>query len=222
MTIAPTETEIVLPEAAPESRPRASDLLAAAAAGDPATTVSVAELVTMLGERGFGLLLIAFGLINCVPVPPGISSLAGIPMLLVALQMVLGRHAPWLPKSVLRREFKRGDIARAVTRARPLLNRIEKLCKPRQAGLFRVVNPRLIGAFVAVLSLSVMIPLPFTNFLPSLATVIIAVAMIEMDGLLLTLGVALGLGALAFSTVVTATVAGAAWLGLKALFGAGL
>jgi hypothetical protein len=198
---------------------RASEVLMAAAVDGQSATITVAEIIQALDRRAFGLLLILFGLMNCVPVPPGISSLIGIPLVLVALQMVAGWPAPWLPRVVMRREFRRADVVRVLQSARPVLLRIEKLCRPRYLQVFRMGSTRALGAFLALLAACVIIPLPFTNFLPSLATVIVAVAVIELDGLLLAFGIAFGLGAIAFSATVTAGVAGMLLLGLKALFG---
>jgi len=197
---------------------RASDVLMAAAIGGQSQTVTVGEIVAALRERGFGLLLIALGLLNCVPGPPGLSSLVGFPLLLVALQMLAGWPAPWLPHALTRREFRRADAVRMVTATRPLLLRIEKLCRPRHVGVFRVASTRLLGGFIALLAVCVMIPLPFTNFFPSLAAVIIAVAMIELDGALLGLGIAVGIGAIVVSATITAGVVGMLLMGLKALF----
>jgi hypothetical protein len=217
MSSDPIVSNTLIPPAGAPGR-RASDVLMAAAVGAQSRSISFAELVEALGERGFGLVLILLGLVDCVPLPPGISSLVGIPLLLVALQMLVGRHMPWLPQSIGRRELRRSDVVRMVSGAQPLLLRIERLCRPRHATVFRVASTRVLGGFIALLALCVMIPLPFTNFLPSLATVVIAVAMIELDGLLLGLGVAFGVGAIAITVVVTAGVAGMLLIGLKALF----
>lgn len=197
---------------------RASDVLMAAAVGGLSQTITVAEIVEALGRRAFGLLLILLGLLNCVPAPPGVSSLIGFPLLLVALQMVAGWPAPWLPRAIMRREFRRADVVRMVEAAQPMLTRIEKLCRPRYLQIFRVGSTRLLGVFVALLAICVMIPLPLTNFFPSLATVIIAVAIIELDGLLLAVGLVFGVAAIALSAVITAGVAGMLLMGLRALF----
>lgn len=210
---APQTTSAVVPGR------RASDVLMAAAVNGQGLTVTVGELAGALSERAFGLLLILLGLVNFVPMPPGLSSVVGFPLLLLALQMLAGRHVPWLPRFIMRRELRRADLVRMVKTAQPMLLRIEKLCRPRYVQVFRIASTRVLGGFLALLALCIMIPLPFTNFFPSLATVIVAVAMIELDGLLLGLGVAVGLGAIGFSAAVTAGVVGMLLMGLKALFG---
>ena len=64
-------------------------------------TLTIGDIVEALGDRAMAILLILFCLPNCVPVPPGVGLVFGFPMLLVALQMVVGRHKPWLPAAVL-------------------------------------------------------------------------------------------------------------------------
>jgi hypothetical protein len=197
---------------------RASDVLMAAAVSEQSQTVTVAEIVTALGERGFGLLLILLGLLNCVPGPPGLSSLVGFPLFLVALQMLAGWPAPWLPRAIMRRELRRADVVRMVHAAQPLLLRIEKLCRPRYEQAFRIFSMRVLGGFIVLLAICVMIPLPLTNFFPSFATVVIAVALIEKDGVLLGLGIVIGAASIALTAVLTAGVVGMLIVGLKALF----
>jgi len=183
-------------------------------------TVSVGEIVAAFGERGFGLVVLLFALIGIMPGPPGFSSLIGLPFLLVAVQMMIGYPTPWLPRAILRREYRRSDLMRLTERAQPVLRRLEKLCRPRMQGLFRLLPPALLGALMSLLALCVMIPLPLTNSVPSFAAVILAIAIIGADGLLLLVGIAAGFGAIALTATIVAATAGVALMGLRALFGA--
>ena len=182
--------------------------------------VSVGDILHAFGERGFGLVILLLALINTVPVPPGISSLVGIPLLFLAVQMVIGHSEPRLPALIRNREYRRSDLLRLLDRAQPILRRIEKICRPRFEALFGVLTPRVLGVLICVLAVCVMIPLPFTNSLPSFAAVILAVAIIGADGLLLLVGIAAGLGAITATFLITGAAIGVAILGLEALFGA--
>ena len=58
------------------------------------------ELVTAFGERGFGALFLFLGLLSLViGWIPGSTTILGIPMLLLAVQLVFRRNEPWLPRS---------------------------------------------------------------------------------------------------------------------------
>ncbi len=200
----------------------ASQVLRDIAVANPAEieTVSIGEIVGAFGERGFGLAIFLFALPSIVPGPPGMSSIVGLPFLLIAVQMMFGKATPWLPDAILRREYKRSDLLRLVERAQPVLLRVERVCRPRLPATFRVLPPRVLGTFISLLALCVMIPLPLTNSLPSVAAVVLAIAIIGADGLLLVAGIAAGFGAIAITFIITGAAIGAVVLGLRALFGA--
>jgi hypothetical protein len=198
---------------------RASEVLRAAAEGSDSEFISIREIVDAFGERAFGFVIILFSLPNCVPAPPGVLSIFGVPVLLFALQMALGRHKPWLPKKILDKQFRRADLVSVLDKAAPKLAMVERLLKPRATFMFSPLMDRVFGMFVALLSLSVILPLPGTNYLPAFATVFLAMALIEEDGVVLGLGALLGIAGLILTTIIVSALSGAIYLGLKAVFG---
>jgi hypothetical protein len=202
-----------------DARPRASDVVLDVASSGGGETVTLNAIVAAFGERTYGLVLILLGIVNMVPGPPGMSTVIGFPLLLVALQMAAGRPRPWLPQALLKREYKRTEIVRLVHSAQPVLNRIEAFCRPRLTFAFRVLPDQVLGAFVVLWAICVMIPLPFTNSPPSLAIVIVAIALVEADGLLLLAGLVVGLIALSITIVVTGSVAGLGVMAARMFFG---
>jgi hypothetical protein len=198
---------------------RASDVLLDVASASNGETVTLNDIVAAFGERTYGLVLILLGVVNMVPGPPGMSTVIGFPLLLVALQLAAGRPRPWLPQALLKREYKRTELVRVVHSAQPVLTRIEAFCRPRLTFAFRMLPEQVLGAFVVLWAICVMIPLPFTNTPPSLATVIVAIALVEADGLLLLAGIAAGLVALSITVVVTGSVAGLGVMAARTFFG---
>jgi hypothetical protein len=205
--------------APPTAHRRASEVLRAAAEGSNAEYISIREIVDAFGERAFGFVIILFSLPNCVPAPPGVLSIFGVPVFLFAVQMALGRHKPWLPRKILDKQFKRADLVSVLDKAAPKLAMVERLLKPRATFLFSPLMDRLFGIFVALLALSVILPLPGTNYLPAFATVFLAMALIEEDGVVLGLGTLLGIAGLVLTTIIVTALSGAIYLGLKAIFG---
>jgi hypothetical protein len=204
---------------APLAHKRASDVLRAAAEGANTEFISIREIVDAFGERAFGFVIILFSLPNCVPAPPGVLSIFGVPVLLFAIQMALGRHKPWLPRRILDKQFRRADLVAVLDKAAPKLAMVERLLKPRATFLFSPLMDRVFGVFVALLSLSVILPLPGTNYMPAFATVFLAMALIEEDGVVLGLGALLGVGGLILTTIIISALSGAIYLGMKAIFG---
>jgi hypothetical protein len=170
-------------------------------------SITLGEIINAFGERAFGLVLILFSLPNCVPAPPGIAGIVGTPVLIFGIQMMLGHKHPWLPKFILRRSVSVAKFKRLIDVAEPRLQKLERLCRPRLTQLFSVFGDRMIGLFAFLVALSVLIPFPGTNFPPSIALVIVSIAVIEEDGYLLIGGYLIGLAGLAY----TATVLGASY-----------
>jgi hypothetical protein len=196
----------------------ASDVLRAVINSAKGETVSIGEIIEAFGERAFGFVLILFSLPNCVPAPPGIAGIVGTPVLIFGIQMMLGHKHPWLPRFIRRQTVSLSKFKRLIDLAEPKLRWLESWCKPRLIQLFSVVGDRMIGLFAFLAALSVLIPFPGTNFPPSIALVIVSVAVMEEDGYLLIVGYLLGLAGLAY----TATVLGASYQLIQAAVTGGL
>lgn len=182
-------------------------------------TITIGEIIGAFGERAFGLVLILFSLPNCVPAPPGLASIIGIPVFIFGIQMALGRPRPWLPRRLREKRVALSTFRKVLDVAEPRLRWIESFCKPRYTGLFGPLGDRLIGVFAILCSLSVMVPIIGSNFPPSIALVIVSIAVMEEDGIILMTGVLIGVAGLIYTTVATAALAGVAWVALTSWFG---
>jgi hypothetical protein len=154
--------------------------------------VTVRELLSTIGRRSYGPLLLLIGLVAISPITavPGLTWLTAALTLLIALQMFIGRRTPWLPKRALDAKLSRDLVVRAVSAARPWARRIDKLLKPRLTFLALQPFVNLI-ALVCIGAALITIPLgfiPFAPFVPSLAIVVFGLGMTARDGLLLLLG----------------------------------
>jgi hypothetical protein len=192
---------------------RASDLLRALADEPGSDRILIGQLINAFGERAFGILMIVFCLPNLIPTP-GIGSLFGVPLLLIALQMALGRPRPWLPRAIEQKGVARETFVKMVNAVEPRMKRIEGVLKPRWTFLFSSVMDRVIGGFAALCAISIIIPFPGTNFFPAVALILISLAVTEEDGLYLGLGTVIGLVGLTYTTIL---VGGLAYAGVLAL-----
>jgi hypothetical protein len=190
----------------------ASDVLRAVIETAPGDTISIRQIVEAFGERAFGFVIILFSLPNCVPAPPGLNSVFGLPVLLFAIQLMIGRARPWLPRKIMDKSFKIATFRKIIDVAEPRLRKVESFCRPRYTALFGPRGDRLIGLFAVLCAISVIIPLPGTNFPPSIALVIMSIAIMEEDGLLLGIGLLVGLGGLIYTSIITSAVVGIAWV----------
>jgi hypothetical protein len=173
---------------------RTSEVLARLA-DQPSDRLTVAEIVAVLRDRAFALLVVMLGLLNCLPMPPPIPLLCGLLLGLVAVQIVAGRAIPWVPKAILARSIARQDVARAVGRAMPALRRLEHWSKPRMAIFESPLALRLVGVLLFALALGLLFAAPVVGQMPlGLAVCLVGLGFVERDGFLVLAG--LGVGAL--------------------------
>ena len=164
--------------------------------------VTVSELLHGLRHRGFAVLMLVMVLPNCVPIPipPGGSTLFSIPLLFIAIQMLLGRNEPWLPQWLRAKSLEQSSIDKIVRVASPKLRWIEKFLKPRFSFTSGVAGERLVGFIWLIFAISIAVPLPMTNFLPGVGTLVMALGMLGRDGVVTTVGIVIGLAGIAFTT----------------------
>lgn len=187
-------------------RRRLSEILLHIAADETRERVSMRDLVAEMPGRATAALLFLFAAPNAFPAPPGVSALLGLPMIYLASQMML-RRQPWLPKVVAARSILRQDFAAMVNRAAPWLARAERMLRPRLSSLVSPPAEVSIGAFCLVLALAVALPIPLGNMLPAFAICLLALGVLERDGLWVMIGAVVGVGALALvASVVVAAV----------------
>lgn len=158
----------------------------------------VGEILCRLRERGYGAMLILFGLPNCFLLPLGMSSIAGLPLIFFGLQLVWGNPSPWLPEVLARQRLS----SQVLWRIDKTVSRLGNLCRERLRALTGAGGAKILGVLVVVLALSITIPLPLTNFLPAVAITAIGLGMLNRDGALVLLGIAIGV----FGLLVTLAV----------------
>lgn len=147
------------------------------------------ELVNAFGERGFGALMVFFGLINAIASPiPGSTTVLGAPMVLICLQLVIRRDQLWMPAWALRSSMPRENYRKAIGRVRRPLEFIERLSKPRFSVMSNEVSEVLIGIVTTLLSLIVMLPIFGGNLFPSLFVALFGFGLMQRDGLLIGAG----------------------------------
>lgn len=157
--------------------------------------IAINDLIATLGGRGRAGLLLLFAFPNILPAPPGMSGFLSLPLLYLSVQMMLGR-VPWLPKFIGKRALSRGRFLQLIESLAPWLSRAERLLRPRWGLLVDHHSERLIGAFCLVLSIVLALPIPFGNMLPALAICLIALGILERDGVWASLGIATGIASL--------------------------
>ncbi|KQP61491.1 exopolysaccharide biosynthesis protein exod [Methylobacterium sp. Leaf399] len=188
---------------------RTSDVLTVLAAQE-GDRLTVGDIVAVLRDRAFALLIVILGLPNCLPMPPPIPLVCGLLLLLVAFQIMIGMAAPWLPKMLLGRSVARSDVERAAKRAVPLLRRLERWSRPRLSLFETPLGMRTVGLIVLTLSLALIVAAPFIGQIPlGIAICLVGLGLVERDGLVVMVGLGVGvIGVLLNAGFVYAIVTG--------------
>lgn len=159
-----------------------------------APEVTIGNVLEALHERGFGFVLLLFALPMALPlpVPPGINILLATPLLILTAQQALGRHTIWMPERLKRKTFARDKLCGVIDSALPLLKRIEALTRPRLGFITDGIFSNLIGILGLIMALTVCIPVPLTNTVPSMGIALMALGVIMRDGLAVIAGALIG------------------------------
>ncbi|MGA1860165.1 exopolysaccharide biosynthesis protein [Azospirillum sp. 11R-A] len=160
--------------------------------GEDRSKISLGEIMDALGDRAFGALLLILSIPNVLPVP-GLSTATGVPMILLGAQMAAGRHSPWLPRRMLTASFDRKAFLGVIRRAKPWAERVERHLRPRLPAMAGPTAERLLGLAVVVLAVILSLPIVFGNQPPALAIALIALGLMESDGVFVSAGLVAGL-----------------------------
>jgi len=167
-----------------DSRPFSRVLEDIGAKDDP--KLHLGELVNAFGERGFGALMVFFGVLNAIASPiPGSTTILGAPMLLICLQLVIRSDQLWMPAWVLKRSIPRENYRATISRVRRPLSAIERLSRPRLGFMSSEIAEVLIGIVTTLLTFIVMLPIFGGNMFPSLFVALFGFGLMQRDGVLI-------------------------------------
>jgi hypothetical protein len=111
---------------------------------------------------------------------PATSPFAGVLLLIIATPLALHRRDFILPRFLAARKIRPAHIQRTLRALSGALKRYEAFALSHPHPPARH-HTRLAGLLVMVLSVALLVPLPFSNILPGLTIGTVAVASLEQD-----------------------------------------
>lgn len=151
-------------------------------------SLTLRDILTVTSERGFSFMIALLALPFIFPIPPGLTGIPGIAILLLSSQMLLGFHRPWLPRKVANFTFPSKIAQKLLNPVKKLTCILEKFTRPRFP---KIANNHYIWRFngfcIGWLTLILILPIPFTNPFPAIGILLLSVAMLEADGLLMAI-----------------------------------
>lgn len=158
---------------------------------DAKPRLTLGECVSLLHGAGILLPLLFFSLLGLLPLAgiPGFSLLIGIPVMILAFELLTGREMLWLPDRLAQKPFAAHKLARSLKRLLPWLHRLDGILKPRLLMLSQWPFRNALALPFIALALLLILPLPLTNPLLSLGLVLLSLGLLYRDGYALLLAV---------------------------------
>jgi hypothetical protein len=149
----------------------------------PAEYVTVGWLTSTLHRHSFGIIMLSLGLLATTPVG---STIPGLILAVMAVQLIVGRGEPVFPHFIMTRRLPTKQLLRLGGRAIHVLKYLEKAVHPRWPMTFEVAK-RAVGVMVLLLTAVLLLtPVPLSNVAPAMVISLISLAYVEEDGLLLS------------------------------------
>jgi len=190
---APTEAGMAEPQQAHSVQEEArglEELLdrvdAAARDHDP---TSIGDVLDSVGPRSFAPVLLVAGLVILAPIIgdiPGVPTMMGLVVILVAGQLVLRRECIWLPDWLLDRSIGHEQVEKTVGWLRKPARFIDRWSKPRYTGIVRHAGVHVIALACIVIAAAtpLMEVVPFSANVAGAAIVAFGIALMVQDGLI--------------------------------------
>jgi len=163
--------------------------------GEGAAGMSLNRMLQRTEGRGIYLVMVFACLPFVVPVSlPGLSSIMGLIVAVLSVRLAVGKP-PALPRVLGEHVMKPRTVQRILKASVRFLRFLERLVRPRRTRWLTWPSAMFLnGALMAFMALVLALPFPpivlFTNSLPSYAIILIAVSVMEEDGVTIWLGYA--------------------------------
>lgn len=151
-------------------------------------SLSLKQLIELLGENSHHILIIFFCIPYLQPIPfPGLSSIFAFVILTISFFLLM-QKAPWLPAKINGVRLKQDLLLKIISGAEKIWMKLEKVIYPRFPIVFSFPGAKVFDFFMVLISailLSLPLPIPFSNFIPTLPIFINSLGHLEEDGLLI-------------------------------------
>jgi len=175
--------------------PKLSDQLEGWLTGGGEKTLG--SLVDAFGEKSFAILLVVLLAVPALPLPTGgLTHIFEIIAVLIALELIVGRHEVWLPNRWRALELEGQKQQRFVAALMKLIRGLERVSRPRLRFLFHQRFTDIVfGLLVIGGSAGAFLAPPFSGLdtLPALGVVLLSLSMLLEDSAVAAAGVLVGI-----------------------------
>lgn len=157
---------------------------------------TVKQISNNLGASAALIMGIILATPMCLPFAniPGLAQIVSLAMGIIFFRLFLGKDELWLPEKVNQAKIKRDGLHKICNFLLKWIDKSGRVFKPRLQIFTSEIAQKLLYLFIIFLAFVLALPLiiPFTNFLPAIAILIITFGIINQDGLLTIFGIIIG------------------------------
>ena len=172
-----------------ERRRRTSDVLVDLANRCSGKTITLRELMNGLGDRTYGVALIILAAFNIIPF---VSTFSGLIVAFIGTQLLFGFSRLYLPDRMLDHQLPAERVRSSLTVFSRKVITLEKFIRPRWHFTEAPIVDRFNGMMIMMLGVVIALPIPFANFGPAFVLIIMALGLLERDGVVQILAAAFG------------------------------
>ncbi len=148
--------------------------------------VTLREILNLIGREGMLVFCIFLTVPFMVPVSiPGVSTVFGLVIGLIGVGIMTNRP-PWLPERLMQKKFPANKLRIALEKGSVWIRRLGRISRPSIPVLTHGIGmARVNGLMLITGALLLMAPfglIPFSNTLPGLAILFLAIGVLQRDG----------------------------------------
>ena len=157
---------------------------------------TISSLEKVFSEKSFATVVLVLMFIPALPIPTGgITHIFEIFVMLIGLEMLVGIDHIWLPEKWKSKHIKSVKATKAISFIIRNIRWFEKLSRPRlRSVLTQKLFLRFTGIVFFSLALTAFLAVPFSGLdtLPSLAAVVVSLALLLDDVVIYLIGLVIG------------------------------
>lgn len=158
-------------------------------AAEEGDQVSIDDMLDLVGRRSFGPVLLLAGLITLAPLVgdiPGVPTIMGVIVFLIAIQLLLRRKHIWFPRWLLKRSVDSDKLKKALRWMRKPSRYIDRVIRPRLEWFAGGKANYSVAVFCLIIAIAmpVMEVIPFSANLAGAALTAFGLALVAHDGVL--------------------------------------
>ncbi len=153
--------------------------------------ISIKEILRILSGKGRSLILILLSLPFCQPIQiPGMSMPFGVAIAFVGLRMAFGKKM-WLPNQLLSKTIPNHTLEKITDKTLSIVRKIKRWIHPRlywacHSSFMEIMNGLIICLLGFLLALP--LPIPLSNLIAAWSIFLVALGILEDDGLFVLIG----------------------------------